>query len=227
LKGLVYLPNSKDRAQAIHELQTNQNISIRKLVLYSQWSRLEPRIAESLVYYISQHWEDDSPLLLNKEILLSSWPQAMGVLLEFSEIYLIPKSKHTSYQHWSALVMNNISADYAGQFFYGLRKFAGKLMFEDARHSLKAYTKWGYLGREKLVKSDSKLQVKDCRKSWSKEVRLSMLKDLAKTKRKFQISDYLNLLDHQISRRQAERDIASVKKIKASGVTRAREYRWV
>ncbi|MCC7406011.1 MAG: hypothetical protein IT288_16580 [Bdellovibrionales bacterium] len=220
MKGLRHFPQVAELSQAIHDLQTFAPISPDDLALMSQWARLEPRVAEALVQYLLNQWPKISPLTFNQNLQSQPWPAALGVVLEFVDLQL-PSIDRTAFRHWACLVMNGIEPQTGWpQFFYGLRKIGGKLMVQDAQFSLKPYRDWGFVSGELLVKTDQPLR----RNPWQKSERLAMLRDLLGRQGQIRLADYLGLLKHQISRRQAERDLASLKGVRARGRTKARRY---
>ncbi|MCB0386504.1 MAG: hypothetical protein KDD43_14015 [Bdellovibrionales bacterium] len=220
MKGLIRYPQTEDLAKAIHVLQTGREIETTNLALFSQWSRLDPRVGEVLVQFVFHHWREIEPLSLNQELHKQPWPAAMGVILEFVDLQL--KSPDRScFRHWAALVMNGVTKQSGWpQFFHGFRSLGGKLMLDDARFSLSPYRKWGFVSQELLVKTDKKLR----RNPWSKEVRLVLLRDLLQRQKRIRIAEYLQLLHYQISTRQAERDLAELKGVHSTGNTKARIY---
>ena len=62
MKGLKQIPSVRQLSFAYSFLQqTREKISDRKLILYSQWARLDPRLGEILVQYMSHFWKQHHP----------------------------------------------------------------------------------------------------------------------------------------------------------------------
>lgn len=228
MRGLKNFPQKKQVAQAIHTLQTLEPTPEHLLSLYSQWARVDPRIAESLVYYLKNKWEFINPLQLNNELQKQPWPAAMGVILNFIDLYSDNRAWHLKtranmslkkFRLWSALVMSKIEPENYAQFFYGFRNFAGKIMREEASTNLLPYLKWGYLGCDLLVKTFDFPR----RNPWPKADRLKILKKLLTKNKKITVRDYRQALAFQISNRQAERDFIEIG-ARAKGKTKARVY---
>src|SRR5262245_10218933 len=80
MKGLSSVPSLKSLQFAYDKLLKN-SFSAKDLALWTQWSRLDPRLAEILVSNFSKNWKKISPIELNIEILKQPWSAALGVLL--------------------------------------------------------------------------------------------------------------------------------------------------
>ena len=217
MKGLSRIPSNRLLKVAYQALLHDGMVNERKIALWSQFVRFDPRLGEILVNYLRLHWELLNPSILNKELKCQPWPQSAGVLTEFAR-KLIPKSQKKIFGFWSNIVTSGVSTLPSGQFFIGLRSMAGPLMRDDARFSSTEYSRWGFLSRENLVsKNTVSLHL-------LQETRFEIIKTLLRSKKYFRVLEYLEALNFSILRRQAQRDLASCPFIKATGVTKAVRY---
>lgn len=219
MKGLVNIPSQKDLLSAYEKLQTGGTIpDLSEIALFSQYARFDPRLAELLAAACARSWQKILPTELNLEILKTPWPAALGVILEQARThYQIPEKP--AFKHWAAIVMHGISPAKNEHFFIGLRSFAGNLLFQDVCMSLKSYRRWGFFGKE-VLKNKADLG----KGTWmAPALRQKILRDLLSSKRRLTVNDYLAALGGNVSRRQAERDLAA-SKARKWGRTRGRVY---
>ena len=115
MKGLKKIPNQRQLSQAYKALQLVQNsVSIKKLVLWSQWARLDPRLGEILIGYLANFWQIYNPLEINQQLKKQVWPAVFGVLLEqvlfyYSQSLKSRKWNKRSFFYWAKCVMVDIS----------------------------------------------------------------------------------------------------------------------
>jgi hypothetical protein len=226
VKGLATIPSQIDFVAAFNLLQDPAGpIDADLLVKWSQWCRLEPRLAELVVAAIRTRWRSLPPGRLNEKLREQPWPAAFGVLGEAAVQRL--KSESKAFRLWLACVMCDIEPAPNELFFIGHRAFGGKLMGQDAEYSHKIYRNWGFLGRETLENKASLRQKSEPRTSISPNVRQAVLRTLLRQKDRLTTKDYIEALGGQIHPRQAERDLAESARLKPIGNTRGRWYRKV
>ncbi|MGK5089170.1 hypothetical protein WDW86_16590 [Bdellovibrionota bacterium FG-2] len=228
MKGLVQIPSIEDLGVAYEKLQSRPfDISTGELVLWSQWSRFDPRLAEQLITYFAKNWRFLLPADLNAKLREQPWAAALGVLLfQLQELGNFEKSERTLFSKWADCVMTHVACASGEQFFIGLRSFGGKLMREDAQGSLMFYSKWGYLGREVLInKAQQRVAATNSKKTWMPpRARLAALESLLYTRTRITVRDYREKLHNAVSMRQAELDLKGCPLLRSVGHTRARQY---
>ncbi len=221
LDGLKQLPNLENLETAylslIHEQPDRPKVS--DLVKFSQWSRLDPRLAEIWVQYIGRHWSSLNPLELRTAVASQPWPAAVGLLLDFSQEIVEAEAKQVKvFKIWKRLIVDGIVRANDEQFFLGLRHLGGAEMLDDARLSVERYRRWGFLGRENLIpKKSSEGFV-------GREQRKEILSDLLAQSRRITTHQYWQELGRCISKRQAERDLRENSALRGRGRTKARYY---
>ena len=213
-------------SQAYKALQTSPGlIKIKDLVLWSQWVRLDPRLGEIFVEYISKFWPKHNPMEINKKLKQQVWPAAFGVLLEQVPFYYSQKLKKKNwnkklFSHWSKCVMADIPQAEDEQFFIGIYKAGGKLMKEECFYSIKPYRRWGYFSKDLLINKAQPAK----RTLVPISQRKIIIDELLKSHKKITVQDYLEKINFQIHRRQAQRDLQNHKKLKPQGHTKGKYY---
>ena len=226
MKGLSRIPNQKKLVKAYRALQAfPHSVDVEDLVLWSQWARLNPRLGEILVEHISKFWQKHNPVEINQKLEQQAWPAAFGVLLEqvpfyYSQYLKNKKWNKTLFLNWSKCVMTDISCAKGEQFFIGIYKAGGKLMEEECFYSIRPYRRWGYFSKDLLInkaQSTKKTLI-------SIPQRKAILDELLKSHKKITVQDYLEKMNFQIHRRQAQRDLKSHKRLKPQGETKGKYY---
>ncbi len=217
---MIALPSTAALEQAYEKLifARPSAPSPSELALYSQWSRLDPRLAELIVEYLFSAWKSIDPMALRRALLQLPWAAAFAALCEFVLIRIESESEDSRLFHkWADLICEGFPCGSDEQFFIGLRQIGGKEMELDARFPLHAYQKWGYLARENLVH-------RQARAGFSKATRLNILEDLMARLPRIRTQDYVQALEGSVSDRQAQRDLEQCPSLKAVGHTRARYF---
>lgn len=222
MKGLHSIPTTRQLQYAYQKLQfENEMVSLKEWALWSQWARLDPRLAEIYVLAMFQTWQQIAPTLLHSELQKQPWPSAMGVLLEhvamgYGWIDPIKKQFHA----WKLIVMFQIPKTNHALFFLGIFMPASTSLMQEVLFSTKGFAKWGYFGKTPLWNK----QTIGNKTISTKRARLKILEDLTRSKRKFSVADYRLSLQNAISIRQAQRDLADYSNLKKIGNTQGRLY---
>ena len=223
MKGLTYIPSEFQFVTAYSALQAARKaLTINDLALYSQWTRFDPRLGEQLVTHFAKYWLRINPMALHQELGQMPWPQAMGVILEHVEEFtdFSEEKIRKAFGDWYRCAMTGFEPAHDEQFFNGLRSLGGREMLDDAKFSLSLYRRWGYLSRELLLNK----AVNRNKTLVPAESRRVALDELAEGGKRFSLSEYLEKLRGNVSRRQAERDLSRHGGLKAVGRTKARYY---
>jgi hypothetical protein len=220
MKGLEAIPSHTHLLAAYNQLLQQKRIDEESLALWSQWSRIDPRLAEILVHHLSQNWKNISPVSLQIHIHKQPWPSALAALLEqCSELLQRDQRKH--FETWKNCATFGTQKAPFELFFFGTRGFAGSQAFSDANYSLKTFLKWGYFCRDRLS-NKAQARPKTC---LTPRARRELLTELLRRKGRITVNDYIEALGGSVSRRQAELDLKNYPRIRADGKTRNRTYR--
>lgn len=226
MRGLLEIPTPENLVEAYSLLQQNHSsISLSQWALWSQWARFDPRLAEQWVHRMAYEWKKISFWEFNQALSKQPWPQAVGVLLEFTSLLLQKLDEKRSFRLWQKGVLHEVLVPPQGgeQFFIGLRSFAGKAMRDDAEWTLKPYLNWGYLGREILIHKYTPGRWTLMALEQRKHAILTALSQHSQGS----ISDLQKACGGNVTRRQLERDLDLLKsegKISRSGNTRGTIY---
>lgn len=222
MKGLERYPQSGDIVSAMNKIQ-KQSISIEELIEIIPLCRFDVRLAETIVAHFAKNWTSIDPFQMNDRIKHQFWGNCLGVLLENAESYLIEKTEAPAFRRWKSVVMYKIKPASNEFFWIGLDPFAGKRMKLSVENSLKVFTRWGYFGDDPIVnKSYFKVS---CRTLLPKMNRIARLKKLAEEKIRFNLHDYLFVLEGKVQKRVAELDLQTAPFLIKSGNTKARTYK--
>lgn len=227
MKGLKKIPNQRQLFQAYKALQLmKDSVSIKDLVFWSQWTRLDPRLGEILIGYLAMFWQRKNPLEINQQLKRQIWPAVFGVLLEqvpfyYSQNLKSRKWNKKSFFYWAKCVMIDISPAKDELFFIGLYKAGGKLVQEECFYSIKPYRKWGYFSKELLINKAKPVK----RTLISLPQRKAVIDELLKSYKKITVQDYLEKMNFQIHRRQAQRDLKDHNRLQAYGRTNNKYYK--
>ena len=227
MKGLKKIPSIKQLTKAYSVLQNikKEKILEKQLALYSQWSRLDPRLGEIMVQHLSWCWKQYHPIKLNSIIRLQAWPSALGVLLNHVPIYYQQKEKIWKevdfFKKWSNCVMDSIPSAKNELFFINIYSAGSRFMYREAVCSTQIYKTYGFLGKELLINKAKSVQ----RTLIPAPQRKVILNELLKTKKTLTVREYLSELNFQIHHKQAQRDLKNHPKLKAYGNTKNKIYR--
>lgn len=219
MKGLNKIPSLKMLMHVYNELQSNSNFPVKKIVLWSQWTRFDPRLGEILIEYLKLNWKRMNPVELHYENLKSPWPQALGVLLE--HIKSLELTDSHLFSIFSDLVTYSVEPIEYQAFAIGLYKPGGAELWERAVRPHPFFSKWGFFEAIPML---SKMTTLNEQTLVSVEVRKNILRNLLKTKKQIRVQDYIEACRFAIHRRQAERDLLNFFKLKIKGKTRSRVY---
>ena len=224
MKGLVEIPSLSDSQYAYQQLQTRaEAITVAQLALWTQWARLDPRLAEQWIVHVSKFWKSYSAIEWNLSLRSQPWPCAAGPLFEqVRSLLLRDRAEKNLFSKWFQCVMRKIDPASGEQYFVGLRAFGGALMQKDAAQTLLPYQRWGYCGREILVNKSTSKTFPTLSPA---EIRKRILTELIEKGNSIRTQDYLDALGGAMSRRQAELDLQHHPNLKSFGNTQAKTYR--
>jgi len=232
MDGPSAIPGMSELEEAYSRLlhRHSDSVSPEDLGVFSQWSRFDPRLAETWISYLAREWHGLNPIELRNSLLKRRWPAAAAVLLEFAEKIVAANpaaSDPALFRFWRRTVTEGFPKGNWEQFFIGLRRLGGQSMQDDARFAFSEYRKWGYLGREILLSKSGHSGEMSSRvptHSLPPETRAEILKSLLSASPRITTDLYWHALGKCISRRQAERDLENSSLVKPHGNTKGRYF---
>jgi len=189
---------------------------------FAQWGRFDPRLAEMWIAALSKYWKTLNPIQLMTENLKTNTPAVMGLLLDQCEGFKISKAERSVFRAWKNLVLTGVEIASGKLFLIGIHPFASPL--SEFQFASKLYTRWGFGGKDIFVNKFLSVQKNVQKSILEPEKRLLLLKHLIQSKKRFSVNDYILACENRISRRVAQKDLASHQSLKSSGDTRARFY---
>lgn len=226
----VPIPNQLDLMNAHDQLVWNkgQKVTESDLILWSHWSRINARLAETLVKYLVQHFRKFNPFILFEANLQSPLPQALAVLIEFAKLDLKQKasdrstSDHNAFKLWSQIITQNLDRASPQMFFVNDGIPNSNRDWKEISRSLTPYKRWGFFGVD-FLPNEKGLNFKN-KTLLGPQERMSALSNLLANQSKITVADYITACGKKVHRRTAERDLESCNRLTKKGHTRKRIY---
>jgi hypothetical protein len=189
------------------------------LVLAAEMLRYDARLLSILLQFLLRHYHELNPQLLRQRMREMRWPQAMLVLLEFTK--LATHDPELQYMcNYLAAGFSRIEPD--ERFFVDADRPGSRMAARSLGRNLKPYARWGFIGNEKpIVDPVSKRTVG----RYGAATRKRILGELAESLPDFTLTDYLEAVDHAISRQQALKDLKSLAGLRNTGHGRGARWR--
>jgi hypothetical protein len=186
--------------------------------LASEMLRFDPRLLSILLQLLLGRYRDFNPLRIRESMRQMRWPQALGVLLDFTKL----ATADAELQY----LCNYLAAGWpriepAERFFLDAERPASRVAVRKLGRNLKPYARWGFIGNERpIVDPVSKRAVG----RYAADTRKRILRELSAGGSEFTLAEYLDAVDNAISRQQALKDLKGLHGLRGSG--RGRGARW-
>ena len=217
-------PSRREIEHAYHVLFNSVTIDEIAFVHFAEWVRFDPRLGEQWLFSLAKMWRKFNPVLLHAETLKLHTPAVIGVLLDQCEKYLILKQDKKFFNAWKKIVLFQVKPARGESFLIGIHGFATLLLLEEVQFASQAYQRWGFGGKDVFINKFSQKQTNLQKSDLSPEVRLIILKELLKKKKRITVNDYLLACDLRISKRVAQKDLVLYSGLEAHGNSRARFF---
>ena len=189
------------------------------VALAAEMLRYDPRLLTILLQLVLERWHDLNPLALRREMGRMRWPQALLVVLEFARV----ASDEPELRHL---------ADYLGagfervapaeRFFFDAERPASRMARRKSGKNLKPYARWGFIGTERPSAS---VTTKRLVGAYDADSRANVRRSLADRRGAFKLGEYLDALDHAVSRQQAYQDLRGDPEFEVEGHGRGARWR--
>lgn len=180
------------------------------IALAADMSRYDPRLLSILVEYLTQHWQDFNPCLLRTLMLTMDSPQTLLVVLHFVQ-WEIHQPEARYFYEYLASGYHPVSTQL---YFKNLYPPASHSMIRASEEPVQEFLDWGFLARERPILYDKNRKTLG---HWGPQARQNIILRLLQKKESFTLAEYLNCVDHTISRQQALTDLKSFSKIIMKG----------
>jgi hypothetical protein len=189
------------------------------IALAGEMLRHDPRLLSILLQWVLEHWPELNPLELRGQMRRMRWPQALCVVLEFA--------RRASAEPELRYLANYVSAgwpriDPPQRFFFDAERPGSRIAARKLSRNLEAYSRWGFVGSERPVADvDTKRTVG----RYDAKIRHRILDRLIENRGELTMAEYLEAVDHTISRQQAHADLAAHPELEVKGHGRSARWR--
>lgn len=179
--------------------------------LAADMSRYDPRLLSILVRFLLNNWKKINPTLIRQNYASMKTPETVAVIAEFLKN---KEDTDRDLPYFIKYLQSRLSPVPTQFYFFHLYPVAGFLAEQAADMPLAEYKRWGFLAREAPVINETGKQTVG---TLDASTRKNILRELFEKKKQVKLSEYLEILNHRISRQQALLDIASFKNVRRVG----------
>jgi hypothetical protein len=189
------------------------------LALASDMLRYDARLLSILVQLALARWRDLNPIVLRDRMHDMRWPQALLVALEFAR----DASEDPEFRYFADYVAaGQQRVEPAERFFMDMERPASRIAERRLGRNLAAYARWGFIGSERPIADPV---TKRALGRYDATTRRDILHGLIARRAELTLAEYLDAVDHAISRQQALADLQSCAELRPSG--HGRGARWI
>jgi len=194
--------------------------SFEQLVaLSSEMLRYDARLLSILLQLLLARWSDLNPLALRAQLQLMRWSQALLVVLEFAKV----ESQAPEFRHWA----NYLAAGFARiepveRFFLDAERPGSRVAQRRMGRNLAAYARWGFVGSERPIADPV---TKRALGRYDARTRRDILRELIARRGELTLAEYLDAVDHAVSRQQALADLKNSPELYLQGHARGAKWR--
>lgn len=226
----VALPSRQDLHSALEALswKAPADVTAERLVRWAHWARLDARLAELLVRFLTESFREINPFSLWEKNRISPEPQALAALIEFA----VHRARRTrapdaakDLRAWGRLVTKNTPAVSPRMFFIREGSPNPERDRRQIEASLRPYLRWGYFGDESLAGDAGSPLKKSDTTMMGKAERGKILNRLLATEDSIRVEDYIRACQGRVHRRTAQRDLSECKKARGRGFTRGKRFK--
>lgn len=190
------------------------------IALAGEMLRYDARLLSVLVQWFASTYRTLNPLELRQEMKRMRWPQSLLVVLDFTRLDLTDSEFHYFADYVAA---GFARVEPAERFFIDTESPASRGAVRNLGRNLAPYARWGFVGRERpIIDPVSKRALGH----YDAETRRRILDDLVSRHETFTTNEYLDAIDHGISRQQALADLRAHGGLARLGSTRGRGAKW-
>jgi hypothetical protein len=189
------------------------------LALAAEMLRYDARLLSILLQLLLSRWSDLNPVRMRAQLHLMRWPQALLVVLEFAKA----ESSEPEFRHWA----NYLAAGFARidpveRFFFDAERPGSRIAQRRMGRNLAAYARWGFVGSERPIADPVS---KRALGRYDARTRRDILHELIARRGELTLSEYLDAVDHAVSRQQALADLKSSPELSLHGQARGAKWK--
>lgn len=189
------------------------------LALAGEMLRYDPRLLSVLLQLVLARWSSLDPLALRRAMRAMRFPQALLVVLAFSKS-ADPDPELGHFVDYVSAGWPRV--DPAERFFLDAERPGSRSAERRLGRNLAPYARWGFVGTERPIADAA---TKRTVGRYDAATRRLILDDLVAAGRTFSLADYLDAVDHAVSRQQARADLRSHAALVLEGHGRGARYR--
>lgn len=228
-----HIPTAEELARLYYELSkwgaptvgarrkwTFQTKTVEQLIaLAGDMLRYDARLLGAMVQWLLASWADVNPLRLRQDMREMRYPQALCVVFEFAD-EVASQDEFVFFSKYIREGWPKVRPE--ERFFIDSSVPASRMAQRQAGRNLKPYAKWGFVGTERPVVNNV---TKQSAGKYDQPTRYRIARNLSQTMHEFTLADYLDAVDHSVSRQQALHDLHNEKSVKLVG--KGRGAKWV
>jgi hypothetical protein len=189
------------------------------LALAGEMLRYDPRLLTVLLQLVLRRWREIDVLALRRRMGAMRWPQALLVAFEFARAASTDRELRYLVDHLAA---GWARIDPAERFFVDAERPGSRMAARGLGRNLRAYARWGFVGTERPIADGTTRRTVG---RYDARTRMRILDDLAARRETFTLAEYLEAIDHAVSRQQARHDLAGRATLAVSGHGRGARWR--
>lgn len=187
--------------------------------LAADFSRYDPRLITILVRLVREHWQTFNPLLIRAHLNNMRTPQTIAVITEFVSLQA---KGDADLCYFCEYLQRGLDPAPMQFYFHHLYRLGGMLAERAKEKSLTEYKRWGFLACEAPILDE---KTRTTTGTLDASTRRHILKKLLTHQREIRMSDYLDALDHTVSRQQALLDLKALPGLKHIGSKKGTRWR--
>lgn len=189
------------------------------LALAGEMLRFDARLLSILVQYFLKQWGAIHPVRLRRCMAAMRWPQALCVALLFTKQATSDRELHFLVDYlcrgWPRVLP-------AERFFIDSPAPGSRMAARRLGRNLRPYSHWGFIGQERpIVDTVTKRAVG----RYDAHSRRAIARSLALRHGDISLAEYLQAVDHSISRQQALADLKAIRELTPKGHGRGARWR--
>jgi len=189
------------------------------LALAGEALRYDARLLSVLLQFFLEHWQKVDPIELRRQMTRMRWPQALLVVFAFARL----ATKDPEVRH----LVDYLSAGWprlepAERFFLDAERPGSRTAERRLGRNLGPYARWGFIGTERPT-ADAATKAAVGR--YDARTRRDILRALLERHGEVTLRDYLEAVDHAVTRQQALTDLHGMPDLELHGHGRAARWR--
>lgn len=189
------------------------------LAVAAEMMRYDARLLSILVQLFLARWEHINPVVLRGEMQAMRWPQALLVALEFAK-GATDDPEFRYFAEYAAAGFPRVEP--VERFFIDTERPGSRTAERKLGRNLAPYARWGFVGTERPVADPV---TKRALGRYDAKTRRAILRTLIERRGELTLAEYLDAVDHAISRQQALADLRSSAELELTGHGRGAKWK--